>query len=496
MERIGLFIHKFSGNVSRSSHLFTNAFYFLLIAFLGFTIGRLCIMYPILGLAFPALLIVIISFSYQKIWIALLIIVCTITTGLFVDFPFPLYKHIKLMDFLLVVCLTMALLRRRFLFRFSVSALPYLVLIFFLAGLVSACIGFIKSFDSFHIMNNFRTPLYSLFFFAFWGQFKNFNDIKRIWQILFYSVIGIIPLLFISLSGYKGFGPSGRFIGGSYALFFLFGFIFIISMILHENHRKYLLLKFSVGFIFFIGIAFSFARYAWLTLIVTIVFWLYLSKARIRRVGYLLFILIGSFIFLFLFSSIFHIEDILGLGGNTINQFIVRANSIVNYRQSETSMWRLAAWDESIERFKQNPILGEGFGRRFHFYFPLYKTDFDYSDPHSSYLWLLMKMGLFGFIPFISMNLNAFYKGIQIYKLSKNLELKSLVATVLGCQLSLVVAATFGPVLVTSYLSIFFWLIFATIAGIQEHLGKFVVNKKRSYAQLNTQSPLPGTKPL
>jgi O-antigen ligase len=81
-------------------------------------------------------------------------------------------------------------------------------------------------------------------------------------------------------------------------------------------------------------------------------------------------------------------------------QFIQRSTdevvaAILQPSDDPTSEFRLIAWAEALMRFQQNPLLGEGYGVPFTF--DIYNED---PRPHNTYLTILYKMGIVGFIPF------------------------------------------------------------------------------------------------
>jgi O-antigen ligase len=71
-----------------------------------------------------------------------------------------------------------------------------------------------------------------------------------------------------------------------------------------------------------------------------------------------------------------------------------------------TSQFRFLAWAEAIARFSRNPAVGEGFGVPFTF--SIYNDD---PRPHDTYLTILYKMGIIGFIPFTVLLATFFGRG-------------------------------------------------------------------------------------
>ena len=72
-------------------------------------------------------------------------------------------------------------------------------------------------------------------------------------------------------------------------------------------------------------------------------------------------------------------------------------------QQRKNSHWRIVVWTKALDELSKQPLLGKGFGS--YFTAPYLKDlKYDYSkniDPHNSYLHLLMRTGLIGFVLFL-----------------------------------------------------------------------------------------------
>jgi O-antigen ligase len=66
----------------------------------------------------------------------------------------------------------------------------------------------------------------------------------------------------------------------------------------------------------------------------------------------------------------------------------------LHYEDDPKAGFRFLAWMEAGQRFTQNPVLGEGFGIPFSF-----ELASDDVRPHNTFLTILYKMGLLGFVP-------------------------------------------------------------------------------------------------
>ncbi|MCI0541016.1 MAG: O-antigen ligase family protein, partial [Verrucomicrobiales bacterium] len=91
--------------------------------------------------------------------------------------------------------------------------------------------------------------------------------------------------------------------------------------------------------------------------------------------------------------------------------FVARASEelvsgTVEYGDDPNAQFRLVAWAAALGRFTASPIVGEGFGVPF---------IFEHSDrdvrPHNTYLTVLYKTGLVGFLPLLLLLLYFYWNG-------------------------------------------------------------------------------------
>jgi O-antigen ligase len=121
---------------------------------------------------------------------------------------------------------------------------------------------------------------------------------------------------------------------------------------------------------------------------------------------------------------------------------------------SDDPYWqfRLAAWTEAWKRFEQYPPCGEGFG--IPFVFDIYDND---ARPHNTFLTVLYKMGLFGFLPFFAFLAYFFWGGLRaVLRNSANRGAVFLQIVILA-QLSFCVYGGASFVVESPYLASLFW---------------------------------------
>ncbi len=87
------------------------------------------------------------------------------------------------------------------------------------------------------------------------------------------------------------------------------------------------------------------------------------------------------------------------------------ARGVLHSNDDPNWQFRLTAWKEAWRRFKEYPPAGEGFGNLFNF--EIWDND---PRPHNTYLTVLYKMGLLGFLPFFSMLACFLWLGLRTMK--------------------------------------------------------------------------------
>lgn len=121
---------------------------------------------------------------------------------------------------------------------------------------------------------------------------------------------------------------------------------------------------------------------------------------------------------------------------------------------SDDPYWqfRVMAWKDALRRFQENPLVGEGFGIPFNF--EIWDND---PRPHNTFLTVLYKMGLLGFLPLFALLGCFFWLALRAaYRHSKNPRLPFL-------QIAILAEAAFcffggGNLLLESpYLAPLFW---------------------------------------
>jgi O-antigen ligase len=128
------------------------------------------------------------------------------------------------------------------------------------------------------------------------------------------------------------------------------------------------------------------------------------------------------------------------------------ASGILHTSDDPYWQFRLMAWKEAWRRFKEYPPAGEGFGIPFKF--DIWDND---PRPHNTFLTVLYKMGLIGFLPLLAILASFFSLGLKaIHRNSPTRSVALLQVAVLS-QISFCVYAGGSYLLESPYLASLFW---------------------------------------
>jgi hypothetical protein len=237
---------------------------------------------------------------------------------------------------------------------------------------------------------------------------------SRKWLIKF-LIAGLyyIPLCYIPVIGImKGwtFGAESRFLNSQVYL----GMIYTIAIALLAD--KYKFIRINKLYLFSSLIPFSFFfivdshRSAWMSLVIIFIILIYLKEIRIGK--------FAKFLPAILLMLMLVIPLISEAGLNVSEYVEKRASAFWNPEVDGTSNFRLIMWKLQLEKFKESPLLGEGFGGYWEVTFPNgQKVNV---SPHSYYVQTLVKMGVIGLIIYLLIMINIFKKFRYYLKILKN----------------------------------------------------------------------------
>ena len=346
--------------------------------------------------------------------------------------------NLYLMDWLLIFALLSATLHLGFGESLHVPWSPLLpvLLVFFGALVVAAVNGLMQG-------NEFRNVFADLRLFFYYTGFllvllfaRSFRDLEGIlWSMIVFGTLGAIPEIVQSVSG----SSYDRLIGQYLPFVRIKGFHevnypvqFVASIALFPfvgTASKRTMLAASI-LISSAALFLSYTRGSWVAAAGGIVFItgaLFLFAPSVKRAAVMLVLGLvgGALILVFL--------EYFGLF--SIGAMISRSSMTTSSQIDVSSLARLTEWAEVLGRYAEKPLLGLGLGTIFSFYvIGLGQVEQIYV--HNSYLYVLSKMGIAGFLPFVAILITALV-----------LAMRSLRRTVIPLERGTIIA--FAAILVT-----------------------------------------------
>lgn len=241
-------------------------------------------------------------------------------------------------------------------------------------------------------------------------NFNTSNNRKKLVKIIIFLGY-FIPLFYIPIVGImKGwiFGAENRFLNSQIYLGMVYSLALIYLSIKYNyiNYKKSLIIFSLIPFTFFFVI--DSHRSTWLSAFVIILTLFFLKEIKINKLTIILPFM--------LFLGIILIPLINDTGINLSQYITERGSAYFDPANDASSNFRLIMWDLQLEKFYQNPILGEGFGGYWKTILPN-GSIIDIS-PHSYYIQTLVKLGLIGLLLSLIFIFILFKRFTRIYKIT------------------------------------------------------------------------------
>jgi O-antigen ligase len=197
------------------------------------------------------------------------------------------------------------------------------------------------------------------------------------------------------------------------------------------------------------GVYFTFARGAWVALVLTspMVLVLLPPHRRRRALRWLLTILAVAVCAVFAFNaaSAHRVANPLTAG-------LKRFQSVGAFRSDESSRYRFAEWSEAGRQIERHPLTGIGLGNSITFTNPMYSTEYNtygYTFStyyiHNSYIWLALKLGLLGALVFVSLLARVCWLAYRGYREAIDPRARMVLLASLGSLFAILVLSATGP---------------------------------------------------
>lgn len=217
------------------------------------------------------------------------------------------------------------------------------------------------------------------------------RDIVRVFKGV--AVVGVcVPFLLLPLVGQLkgwGIGPQARFYAAPVHMGILLGLITIYVLQARELAWRHVFGIVLLPCVVLIMV--DSHRSVWLAAGVSVIVLIASGRIRLERfwkwgiVAVLVIVLTGT--------------ALAAMGKDPVGYVASRGAAFRDPSADVTSSWRLAVWRSALEQGRQHPVLGEGFGA--YFDFRLANGGRVTVEPHSLYVQLFLKLGLFGLVAYL-----------------------------------------------------------------------------------------------
>ncbi len=236
--------------------------------------------------------------------------------------------------------------------------------------------------------------------------------------------------------------------------------------------RKTKLIALGFLFIIFLGFILSYARAAWLSIIIAMGVW-GMVKLKIRFKP--IFITGLSVVALFL---MFHTQILMKLEENSEQSsanLTTHISSMTNITTDASNLERINRWSCALRMFADKPVFGYGPGTYMFKYAPyqlkrdrtiISTNSGDGGNAHSEYLGPLAESGALGLLTFLLIIGVVIYTAVQTYSRLTDTRLKSFVLAALVALVTYYVHGLLNNFLDTDKLSVPFWGFTAMIVAI------------------------------
>lgn len=416
------------------------------------------------ALAFAALSLPLI-FSYAKRRQiakseALLLWLLLCTAAYQKDFAYIKIPHVPVYvtDVGLLV-LAMNIKWKKFLFIEPRSSIKLAWIAFVCVGSLMFVRGIASGNDTKLVFRDFAIVVYSAFMVVAFYVFDTWEAMRRV------GIVVLVGSLVCSWCGLCWFlvhpGQRRLIFYGLYVILSFIGVMVLTFKRLIRNKRALLLLL-----ILGLGVLMSNARSLELALILSLLLFLMTSFGQKVALGK---IVAGAarvaMTALVVFAIVWNTAGGKTFIERSVDEFVA---GVFHSQEDPNSQFRLLAWAEAGGRFLAQPIIGEGLGVPFIFE----RSDLD-PRPHNTYLTVLYKMGLIGFIPLATLLISIFVKAWKWLKRSKGDPNWVFFQVLILTQFAICVYGGLNLVLESPFLSIAFWvnlgMIWRGLHLVEEH---------------------------
>lgn len=341
--------------------------------------------------------------------------------------------------------------------------------LFYLIGFVALVRGFIY-YTPVLTLRHSALFYYSIFYFLMPVLFNNLKRVELLFKLFFIASI-VVPVA-ILLRIRPSLNVYGRL--GSFNYLYLSLAVIVESFYFFSlKKRVYKILLLLVIFLQLLVILTGAVRGAWIALLVSMLFFLYVSskmgKLKVGMRKFFLLAVVGGIILVIFTASI---KPIL------FNKIKTEAVSLVFFYRMQSApanniRWRLFVWRDMLKELSEKPLFGWGFGRPFRS--PTLEAlgwahgkKEGWIDPHNSHLNIAYKAGIIGYLVFLLIMVRFFKRTIRfLLHMREDNKTKLYIGALLTCSVNVLVLSFFEVVLEGPYMGSFLWITMGLIVALE-----------------------------
>jgi len=300
-------------------------------------------------------------------------------------------------------------------------------------------------FDDIRLQNWKNYMIFPLLFFIVFNNIKNSRQIKQLVVFMTFAVVLMnyytIQQLHWLSSPQERARVHGTFVwlGPNELAAFFATYSFVLLGIIFFDKSKLRRLFFLVSILLSLYcVVFLFSRGAYLAILSGMLFFCFFKAKKL---------LFPILIILFFWNTIIPKQVIERINETKTEEGVLDASS----------ERRIIMWQRAIQLFQESILTGNGFNT-------IWFLGFELGDTHNIYLKILAEQGIIGIAILLILLCYALFLGIRLYRKTNDNFLKGLGAGFTACVIAMIIANMFGDRWTHPQVGTYFWVFLALVA--------------------------------
>jgi O-antigen ligase len=316
----------------------------------------------------------------------------------------------------------------------------------FVSGVICAGRGFLSGQDKILVLRDSALVVYSMFLLVSFLVVSSWESVKR---IFIFFALGTMFSSINALAWLTAQPGQRRYL--PYGVYVLAGLVGAFVLTTSRSIRP--ALGWSLSGLLAAGVLLANARTIYVALAPILLIMVLIGQTANLQVSKRTLRLVAgmALVFFLLLGAVMQTKAGAELLDTTATELV---SGTLYYSDDPKAGFRFLAWLEAGHRFAQNPLLGEGFGVPF--IFELASEDV---RPHNTFLTILYKMGLLGFLPAMVLFVSFQWKGWRSLRSFHQEREAVFLYVLLLAQLAISVFGSLNLLLESPFLASMFWVI-------------------------------------